>query len=215
MRIVGGRAYLAAPIALALLLGLGGCGVAAAPSFEQSYGTVDPPCVGAASGASAPAGIPAGKTPVSCIAQVGVVNHGGAGSGYVTILVPIKTASGTAAQVQCVRSIPSTGSEDFAGLTCPFTLQPGETAAGNAVLSNLQSAGAASGGDAGGIATIVIAVVAGLLSLATLILALSMRRLANRGVQAPVGRRQLESEGEIPTLRGRPVDGSADPKLPW
>jgi hypothetical protein len=111
-----------------------------------------------------------------CTAHVFLANHGGDGFGHATIVVPMSSLSAASATrtapATCGTPIPETPAGGFADLTCSFDLPPGTTTAGTPHLRAVDFAFAmtfsSSGDQTSGIATLVLAAIAGLLAVVML-----------------------------------------------
>ena len=111
------------PVAVALpllLLLAAGCGVVASdPSIQEVQGWVDTACT------SAPA-----TSDISCGVHLILLNKGGAGSGFMSVVVPVNGAGGsTAKPVQCIAPIPAMAGGDYTETSCSVVLAKGTVVA--------------------------------------------------------------------------------------
>jgi hypothetical protein len=168
------RATLTAAAVTAVLMSACSGPLQGAPSFQQTYGTVDPPC-----------GISTRATVSHCTAHVYLVNNGGEGIGHATIVVTLKagSAAATAARlspVKCGIAIPDTSAGGEVDLTCGFDLPAGTAIAAAPILQSVDFAGATKSGSSGGglteAVTLVIALIAALTAVVALVVAVARRR---------------------------------------
>lgn len=179
---------------------------ASGPEIREQFGSVDPPCPAA----------PSSPNAGSCVAHVFLQNTGGAGSGVVTINVPLKGATQPG---QCHAVIPPTGAGEYVDASCKFDMPPGAQVQSAPSISDISVSGPAgiagsSGGlDLSSLAVLALAMVTSLLAVGTFIVAQAARRAANRPADAGF-RSQPAAARPSPAQPGQRDDSYTLPALP-